>query len=736
MSVLAGLIHNATLLLALVAAYSLFIARLPREHLAVRLLNGLIFGLVALVGMLYPLTLMPELIFDGRTVVVGLAGLFGGAPSAAVAAVIAAAYRIWMGGPGVYMGVATILTAAVLGGLFHALRRTGRVRVDVWTLGVFGLLVHVLALAWVPLLPGDWRRSVLEQIVIPYLAVLPPLMVVLGLLLQSQEQRVDGERALAHERAFLATLVQTIPDLVWLKDPKGVYLACNTRFERFFGAGRDEIVGRTDRDFLTESQAAFFREHDLRAIATGGPCINEETITFADDGHQERLETIKTPMYDAGGHLIGVLGIARDITALHQAEAELQQRRDHLEALVADRTAELAAARDAAEAANRAKSEFLANMSHEIRTPLNAISGMAHLLRQSGLAPEQAQRLDKLEGASLHLLNLINAILEFSKIEAGKLRLEEAPLRIETLVEQVVSMLSERAEAKGLRIVREVEALPPYLLGDATRLQQALINYAGNAIKFTEHGRITLRVTLVEEDATSALVCFEVEDTGIGIAPEVLPRLFSVFEQGDNSTTRRHGGTGLGLAITQRLAQLMAGEAGVQSMPGVGSRFWFSARLNKGEPTAFAPSSEPLVPGEAEDRIRHDYAGYRVLLVEDEPINQEIARDLLEEAGLRVDTADDGVEAVRLSAANDYALILMDMQMPNMDGLEAARRIRQDPRGARTPIVAMTANAFAEDRARCLEAGMNDFLTKPVMPETLYGVVESWLSAPRSQCPA
>jgi signal transduction histidine kinase len=439
MSVLAGLIHNATLLLALVAAYSLFIVRLPREHLAVRLLNGLIFGLVALVGMLYPLTLRPELIFDGRTVVVGLAGLFGGAPSAAVAASIAAAYRIWMGGPGVYMGVGTILTAAVLGSLFYALRRTDRVRVDVWTLALFGLLVHVLALAWIPLLPSDWRQSVLEQIVVPYLTVLPLLMVVLGLLLQSQERRVDDEKA------------------------------------------------------------------------------------------------------------------------LRQAKAELQQRRDHLEALVEARTAELAAARDAAEAANRAKSEFLANMSHEIRTPLNAISGMAHLMRQAGLSPDQTARLDKLEAASTHLLNLINAILEFSKIEAGKLRLEEAPLRIDELVERVLSMLHERAEAKGLRIDSEVDPLPPYLLGDATRLQQALINYAGNAIKFTEQGRIRLRVTLIEEDATSALVRFEVEDTGAGIETEVLSRLFTVFEQGDNSITRRHGGSGLGLAITRRLAQLMGG---------------------------------------------------------------------------------------------------------------------------------------------------------------------------------
>jgi PAS domain S-box-containing protein len=383
-------------------------------------------------------------------------------------------------------------------------------------------------------------------------------------------------------------------------------------------------------------------------------------------------------------------------------------------------------AKEASEAASVSKSAFLANMSHEIRTPLNAIAGMAHLIRRGGLAPEQAERLGKLEAASEHLLGIINAVLELSKIEAGKFALEEVPVRVGGLLGNVASMLHDRAQAKHLKLVTEAQQLPPHLLGDPTRLQQALLNYATNAVKFTERGVVRLRVATVEEDADSALLRFEVEDEGIGVAPDVLPRLFTAFEQADNSTTRKYGGTGLGLAITKKLAELMGGSAGAHSTPGVGSTFWFTARLAKERVATMAGDDD--CDDDAYEMLRSRFAATPILLTEDEPINREITQELLEEVGLAVSFAEDGEQAVEMVSRHRYAAILMDMQMPNMDGLEATRRIRQLPDGRNVPIIAMTANAFSEDKNRCLEAGMDDFLSKPAKPEILYAVMLKWLS--------
>ena len=319
-------------------------------------------------------------------------------------------------------------------------------------------------------------------------------------------------------------------------------------------------------------------------------------------------------------------------------------------------------------------------------------------------------------------------MLDLSKIEAGKFTLDESAIRIEGLLANVTSMLHERAQFKGLQFVTETRALPHHLSGDATRLQQALLNYASNAVKFTESGRITLRVLTLEEDPQHALLRFEVEDTGIGIEAAILEKLFDAFEQADNSTTRRYGGTGLGLAITRKLAELMGGTAGASSTPGKGSLFWFTARLRKNAPTL--DQSSTVTAESSEERIIRCHAGKRVLLVEDEPVNREITLSLLEDAKLTVDCAEDGIEALDLIARHHYDLILMDMQMPRMDGLETTRQIRRQSETQALPIVAMTANAFAEDKAQCFAAGMDDFLGKPAKPDALFATVLTWLEQP------
>jgi signal transduction histidine kinase/ActR/RegA family two-component response regulator len=423
----------------------------------------------------------------------------------------------------------------------------------------------------------------------------------------------------------------------------------------------------------------------------------------------------------SGGALLNMLR-QRWLNLAHSMRTE-SLARQALEAANRD----LRHTRDAAEAANIAKSAFLANMSHEIRTPLNAITGMAHLIRRGGLQEKQYGQMDKLESAGQHLLATINAILDLSKIEAGKFVIDEADVHVESIVGNVLSMLHDRACAKGLRLNTDIAPMPARLLGDATRLQQALLNYAANAVKFTESGGVTLRVRVEEQDAHTVCLRFSVSDTGIGIPEDALPRLFNAFEQADNSMTRQFGGTGLGLAITRKIAEMMGGKVGAESIAGKGSTFWFSVRLKLGMPNDARAAAEaaPLM----RSVIRKQDDGHRILLVEDEPINREIAAAMLAELVHAVDTAENGFQAVEMASRQHYDLIMMDMQMPIMDGLEATRRIRRLPHGATTPIIAITANAFAEDKERCLEAGMNDFIAKPVNPEVLAASVARWLKA-------
>ena len=447
-------------------------------------------------------------------------------------------------------------------------------------------------------------------------------------------------------------------------------------------------------------------------------------------GHAHVVRHLGVPVLegDKVRLLLGVGNKPDDYTP--SDEHELQLLGNDLWRIVMRQRAEaaLAQAKESAERTSRAKSTFLANMSHEIRTPMNAIIGLTHLARRNTQDPQLLMQLRKIGESANHLLGVINDILDLSKIESGRVQLEETDFELEQILDRLTILNEEKATAKGLRILYDIDpALAGTLRGDPLRLGQILLNFTSNAVKFTDHGQITLRARLLAREGSALQVRFEVEDSGIGISTADQQHLFAAFEQADGSISRRYGGTGLGLAISRHLAQAMGGQVGLSSQPGAGSRFWCTVRLLAPAATADT-GSDPAIEDEAP--MSH-LPGTRLLLAEDNPINQEVALALLEEMGFAVDLAADGARALAMARERDYALILMDVQMPVMDGVEATRAIRQLPAHRTTPILAMTANAFEEDRRQCLEAGMDDHLGKPVQPESLYRALRRWL--PRAE---
>jgi PAS domain S-box-containing protein len=652
-----------------------------------------------------------------------------------------------------------------------------------------------------------------------------------------------AEAGLRESQQRLRMLVTAIPDLVWLKDPNGIYLACNARFEQFFGAREAEIVGKTDHDFIPRELADFFRANDLAAIAAGGPVINEEEVAFASDGHRELLQTIKTPIFDDTGRVLGVLGISRDIAQIRNNERELDDYRKHLEQMVSARTAEVEAAKNrtqlildssaegligldhlgnvtlcnpsalamlgyeledllgrnvhaalhckpfdreahavagcailraiqdgrairvdhdtfwdvhgnpvsvsaaahpiiedgrcvggvmnfqnisdrlkaetareeaklAAERLAKSKSEFLANMSHEIRTPLNGVLGMAQIGYRDNAGRGKAQEtFARILDSGRLLLTIINDILDFSKIEAGKLEMETVPLAPADLVDDAISTMSAAAAAKGLGLVGEkLPELPTACLGDPVRIAQILLNLLANAVKFTAQGEVRLSASR-EGDS----LVFRVTDSGIGISPEQIERLFIPFEQADSSTTRKFGGTGLGLAISRRLAEGMGGTLTARSAAGRGSAFTLRLPLKETE----QPVARRAV---TQDACENRLSGLRILAAEDNEVNQLVLEDFLTREGAEVRMVGNGrlaVEAVERGDAFD--VVLMDIQMPEMDGLEATKKIRRI--APTLPVIGQTAHALKEEHQRSLAAGMVATITKPIDIEMLVTTV-------------
>ncbi|MDO8322535.1 MAG: PAS domain S-box protein [Phenylobacterium sp.] len=515
-----------------------------------------------------------------------------------------------------------------------------------------------------------------------------------------EEEQKKSDQSLRDQQFYTRSLIESNIDALMTTDPAGIITDVNKQMEALTGSTRDELIGAPFKDCFTDPDRA---EAGIKRVLAQKSVTDYELTARARDGKQTVVSYNATTFYDRNRTLKGVFAAARDVTERKRVEVELQQ------------------AKAIAESASRTKSDFLASMSHEIRTPMNAIMGIADLLAKTPLTPEQDKYVQIFRRSGDNLLNLINDILDLSKVEASQLDLEQTGFSLSDHLEKVIEMVAPRAQEKGLTLVCEIAPnVANDLMGDPTRLRQVLLNLLGNAIKFTQGGEVSLKVEPDLDPAVPTALRFTVTDSGIGIADSKLARVFERFTQADSSTTRRFGGSGLGLTISKRLVELMGGRIWVSSRVDVGSVFAFALPLEVWA-SANRPVSMPVGAGPAAP-----LAPLQILMAEDSPDNCTIALAYLDDTPYRVDVAETGIIACEMFKAGRYDLVLMDRQMPAMDGLTATRTIRAWEKANErppTPIIALTASALKGDRETCLAAGCTAYLTKPIKQDVLLAAI-------------
>ena len=520
-------------------------------------------------------------------------------------------------------------------------------------------------------------------------------------LVQAREAAEQALHSLEESGHFIQVITDNIPVLISYWDRELRCRFSNHSYQEWYGRSSDQMKGISIHDLVSEEK---YRRDELYILGVLRVQRQEFERTLTKPTGEVCHTLVQyIPDIREDGSVMGFFSTIFDVTGIKQAEMR-------------------------AEAANRAKSAFLANMSHEIRTPMNGIIGMSCMALTEDLPSKQRSYVEAIRQSAQRLLNILNEILDFSKIEAGCLTVEDVAFDLGQLVTDMVTVVAEKLAAKSLSISVDLDpSIPRRLRGDPLRIGQIFLNFLDNAVKFTEQGGLSVRVSLISTEEDELILRFDVQDTGIGLTPEQQQQVFDAFQQAEASTSRQYGGTGLGLAITKQLADLMGGEVGVTSAPGAGSTFWFTVRVRPDHGEKESGRPHLALPGHrGPEDLRGILQGCRVLLVEDDPINQRVGRGLLETVGVLVDTADDGSVALERVQQTPYELVLMDVLMPQMDGITATRRIRALPGYDHLPIVAMTANAIKGHDAECRAAGMNDFLTKPIDPPTLYRMLCRW----------